>query len=261
MRTSTFAAAALLSLLAGCSQEAIPTVTLFPCPAELFSMEPVNSATGSVDEVRARVPGTFAEEEADGTASAEAKPPKRAFIPASFFERSGLGLIVARDLRPLAPAIEDGYAAAGGGVVTRRPATPMLRGPLHLATGDTLATIPRPVGMRENGPRAQIIKEKKAPVLALTQDMIAKTVQSQLPRIRACYERLIKHHPTARGRMVLQWTIRPDGAVEQVEVLRDEIGSEQFQGCASRSVAKWRFPRGVEDVSVSYPFQMTSRSY
>jgi hypothetical protein len=133
---------------------------------------------------------------------------------------------------------------------------------LHIGSSDGLARIPSSTRRTSPAsPRTKLVKEQQAPVLPLSQELIAKTVQGQLPRIRACYERVIKHEPTARGRILLSWTIRADGGVERVEVVEDEVGSEQFRGCAARSVAKWRFPVGAQSVAVSYPFHMTSRSY
>ena len=264
MRIPHIAAFSVLPLLLSCSGDPGASVVLFPCPAELFHMEADVSAVAGRGEMPALVPGPAVEPSAPSIAQ-KSIAAVRAKIPASFFERSDEDVIVAdsaADSRPLAPAVEDGFAAAGGGVMDRRPAAPMLRGPSALASSDSLASIRGPSSSSSVGkPAVALVKKQHAPLAALSQDVIGKTVQGQLPRIRACYERVIKHDPNARGRIVMSWNIAADGGVSGVEVTSDAIGSEQFAGCATRSVKKWRFPEGTGVVAVSYPFLMAPRSY
>jgi hypothetical protein len=258
MRTSTVSALALSSLLFGCAGEApLAEVVLLPCPAGHFSIgDAIAEASG--DEMPALEPGPAVR--ADAVAKAA---PQRARIGVAFFERFTEDVIVAepaKDLRRVAPAVEDGFAAMGGGVTKRRVEAPSLRAaegePVRLAMIETLSSS---VGSASRG---SLVKQvAAAPTLPLDQETIGKTVRQQMPRIRACYERVIKQDPAARGKIVMRWTISADGSVNGVGIESDEVGSEQFAGCASRSVAKWRFPKGVEDVAVAYPFVMAPRSY
>jgi len=263
MRTSTVSALALVSFLAfGCSRDAsYADIELLPCPPELFSMHDAEWTYASSEEMPAMEPGPAVASDADAVADAA---PARAKIGVAFFEQFVEDVIVAdvpkEDRRPAAPAVEDGFAAMGGGVVTRAPSAPSLRSPEGVPVKLAMIDAPSPSGA-VSGARAKVVKEPEAPVQALDEATIAKTVRGQMPRIRACYERVIKQDPMARGKIVMSWTITADGEVRGVRVRDDEVGNEQFQGCAVRSVAKWRFPKGVESVSVTYPFLMAPRSY
>ncbi len=276
MRTAPFAALALAStLFSGCSGDVGADVVLLPCPSELFSMVPVGAQFASA-ELPALEPGPAVPVPAAVATSPQAvlppAPSPRAEIPASFFDKKDDAAIVAqvesRDKRLTAPTLETGYAAAGAGMATRpprRPAPPVYRSSKELSSEGGLASSnddsPRSVMPTTSG-RVSLTKAQASPLASLTQEAITKTVHAQMPRIRACYERVIKHDPGARGRLVMSWVIQADGGVDEVRVVADQVGSEQFTGCAERSIAKWRFPKSVEDVAVEgYPFVMTPRNY
>ncbi|GEM_PF-3362122 len=261
MHRSPFSALALSVLLFGCGSVDYDDVVLLPCPAELFSMHDAGWAYAS-EEMPALQAGPAID--VVEIAMEDEEAPARAKIGAEFFEKFVEDVIVADaaavDRRPAAPAVEDGFAAMGGGVVTRRPAAPSLRAAEGMPTRLAMIDAPAPAGVPRES-RGEVVKQAVAPVQSLDQAMIAATVKQHMPRIRACYERVIKQDPMARGKIVMSWTIRPDGSVRSVRVRDDEVGSEQFQGCASRSVAKWRFPKGAGEVAVTYPFLMAPRSY
>lgn len=57
------------------------------------------------------------------------------------------------------------------------------------------------------------------------------------------------------GRVVLRFTIRPDGRLEEVEIVEDQLAGASVADCVRSQVAAWRTPfRPKEGVAVEYPF-------
>lgn len=82
---------------------------------------------------------------------------------------------------------------------------------------------------------------------------IRRSVHQQMPRVRACYERVLKGEETLRGRLVMAFSIEPDGSVSAAKVANDELGSEKVARCVTHAVGAFRFPEGTEAVAVEYP--------
>jgi hypothetical protein len=159
----------------------------------------------------------------------------------------------AMDVPEQAPAQ---VAAAGGpmAVERRAPSTraPVDAAPVTLAVANfSWRDAPRP---RDFG---EVVKPVAArPVAPLQPADVKAVVQAHSASLRACYERELKSGATIEGRLLIGWTVRADGNVEDVVVQEDGIGSERVASCAVRSVQGWRFPRSTEAVVVEYPFVM-----
>ena len=87
----------------------------------------------------------------------------------------------------------------------------------------------------------------------LTAEVIEGTIQRQLPRVRACYERELKGDTTLAGRMVLAMSVQPSGTVSSAQVTTDEVGDDELTSCVTRAVRTFQFPQGTESVAVEYP--------
>lgn len=82
---------------------------------------------------------------------------------------------------------------------------------------------------------------------------IRRSVHQQMPRVRACYERVLKGEENLRGRLVMAFSIEPDGSVSSAKVANDELGSDKVARCVTHAVGAFRFPEGTEAVAVEYP--------
>jgi hypothetical protein len=82
---------------------------------------------------------------------------------------------------------------------------------------------------------------------------IKSIVHRQRARVRACYERALKSESHLSGKLMMAWSVHPDGSVSDVEVADDQLGSDKVAGCVSHAVSTFRFPEGTEVVQVEYP--------
>lgn len=82
---------------------------------------------------------------------------------------------------------------------------------------------------------------------------IRRSVHQQMPRVRACYERVLKGEENLRGRLVMAFSIEPDGSVSSAKVANYELGSDKVARCVTHAVGAFRFPEGTEAVAVEYP--------
>ncbi len=93
----------------------------------------------------------------------------------------------------------------------------------------------------------------------LGRDQIRRSIDRQLPRVRACYERSLKQGDYVFGRMGLAWNVETDGSVSSARLTRDAVGDPDLSDCVVRELASWRFPASSDGAEVEYPLTFRYR--
>jgi TonB family protein len=93
----------------------------------------------------------------------------------------------------------------------------------------------------------------------LAQAAIKQVVMHHVAEVRACYERELKHRPGLEGRVVVTFSIGPDGRAGEVEVDETLPDDDAVSDCVAARVETWRFPKPTsgEPIEVRYPFVFT----
>lgn len=89
----------------------------------------------------------------------------------------------------------------------------------------------------------------------ISREAIQKTVRRHLAEVQLCFEKQLEEDPELEGKVVMLWTIRPNGRVGRVEVKESTLRSPPVHYCLQKRIATWKFekPRGGS-VDVEYPF-------
>ena len=83
---------------------------------------------------------------------------------------------------------------------------------------------------------------------------IARVVAAHTGAIRYAYNRELRKKPSLRGKIVLNFTISPEGDVTQCHVEESAMNWPPLEDSLVRIVRTWTFPQIPEgDVTVSYP--------
>jgi TonB family protein len=83
---------------------------------------------------------------------------------------------------------------------------------------------------------------------------IARIVAAHTGAIRYAYNRELRKNPALRGKIVLTFTISPEGQVTECRVEESAMNWPPLEQSLVRMVKKWEFPEIPEgDVTVSYP--------
>lgn len=91
--------------------------------------------------------------------------------------------------------------------------------------------------------------------------VVAKEVKRRLGAVKACYERALKRNPALSGKIVVFWTITPEGTVSGITVESDTMGDPEVAQCIKQNISGWRFPRpSGGSVEVSFPFVFQASS-
>ena len=104
------------------------------------------------------------------------------------------------------------------------------------------------------------VRQAKAKVEgSLDKDIIRRIVRAHINEVRYCYNKQLQEHPEQKGRVVVKFTIGPNGNVDDaaLDMTRPEDPQMTALGeCTTERVRKWRFPKppGAENVIVTYPF-------
>jgi TonB family protein len=88
---------------------------------------------------------------------------------------------------------------------------------------------------------------------------ITFTIRRHINEIRNCYElELQKDHGLA-GRVVVKFSVRPDGSVRTATVASSTLGNATVESCVVASARRWQFPAvpGRGEAIVTYPFVLT----
>jgi hypothetical protein len=123
------------------------------------------------------------------------------------------------------------------------------------------------LGSGGGGRRIMMDSEKAAPARVISKlaeasvsghvpaDAVRRVVRRHTTAIRGAYETGLKRDTTLAGRLVLEWTLGPDGKVLEVKVITDELGDEQVVEAILRIIRRMRFPAtGQEKTTIRYPF-------
>ncbi len=110
------------------------------------------------------------------------------------------------------------------------------------------------------GEHAISIASENVQVLSgLPKDVINAVVQKHRSEIRACYDAALRRNPNLRGKIVIAFTIQPNGIVSAASVKESTLGDRGLGGCITDRVKSWGFPQPeapvVTEVS-AYPFYL-----
>jgi hypothetical protein len=114
------------------------------------------------------------------------------------------------------------------------------------------ATGPKRVGkasLVKGGPRLS------GPAFELSSKDILAVFQKYSPRVRACYDDLVKRSPKSGGTVAVDLTVNAAGRVRKVHYRENTISDRRFKNCVTTQLKTFRFPKPVseEDVVVRYP--------
>jgi len=138
-------------------------------------------------------------------------------------------------------------------------------GPGDLASLGSLSTGRGPDGFdllgsrRLRRPGEQDVTVETGPPLlldALPRSVIRAAIHRRRAQVRACYERELINTPGLSGKILVRFTIGPQGLVSDAGVAQSTLSNRNVEQCLLRKVRTWRFPkpRGGGRVVVRYPF-------
>jgi len=95
---------------------------------------------------------------------------------------------------------------------------------------------------------------------SLDKSIIRRVIRRHINEVKYCYQAELQSSPDLYGRVVVNFSIMPNGQVAASKVERSTMKNNRVEGCVTRAVRRWLFPKphngGV--VVVSYPFVFRS---
>ncbi|MBL8920398.1 MAG: AgmX/PglI C-terminal domain-containing protein [Myxococcaceae bacterium] len=93
-------------------------------------------------------------------------------------------------------------------------------------------------------------------------DAVAKVIAEHLQEVQRCYEASMLLEGSSGGRLLVEWTIAPSGAVAQAKVASTSLKQASVPQCVLTALRRWAFPKPKGgNVVVSYPFVFQSSSF
>ena len=91
---------------------------------------------------------------------------------------------------------------------------------------------------------------------SLDKEIIRRVIRKHINEVRFCYEQQAMKNPKLEGKVTVNFTISPEGAVVSSAVQASTLGNASAENCIAQAVRRWSFPKpqGGGIVQVSYPF-------
>ena len=76
--------------------------------------------------------------------------------------------------------------------------------------------------------------------------------------VQDCYETILQAGNRIQGRVEIEFTVAPDGSVQESQIVFNDMGSPEVAVCIRRLSMQWRFPEpNGGAATVNYPFIFT----
>jgi TonB family protein len=76
-------------------------------------------------------------------------------------------------------------------------------------------------------------------IIGRNQDDIQAVVLKHKNAIQYCYERALKRNPNLKGKLVVRFTITPEGTVKNVKIISSTLQSRQVEQCVLNRIRRW----------------------
>lgn len=77
---------------------------------------------------------------------------------------------------------------------------------------------------------------------SLTLQAVDEAVQAGLSEVSDCYSRALAEAPTLAGRVVVDFTVLPDGSVRSAATASSTVNQFRFEACVNRAYMEMSFP-------------------
>lgn len=153
-------------------------------------------------------------------------------------------------------------------VVKLEPMAPSAPTPTAIApVPPPVIEAPPPPPPPEPAPAPLVVAEPPAPVTELEEpeepdyrEALAAVVMSKRAQLRGCYEAELKKAPQLAGKVVVAFSITPEGRVGQLAVAESTMPDAVVGDCIVALMRGWRFPfRPAQELEVEYPFVFSPR--
>lgn len=70
-------------------------------------------------------------------------------------------------------------------------------------------------------------------------DAVSEVINSHNSSIQYCYQRELKQNPDMKGKLVIRFTITPDGKVKDVKILSSTLNNPRIEQCVFSRISRW----------------------
>lgn len=71
-------------------------------------------------------------------------------------------------------------------------------------------------------------------------EAVLAVINSHMAAIQYCYQREWRKNPNLKGKVVVRFTIRPDGSVANAQILSSTLNNPAVENCILRVIRRWR---------------------
>ena len=70
-------------------------------------------------------------------------------------------------------------------------------------------------------------------------DAVSEVINSHNSSIQYCYQRELKQNPDMKGKLVIRFTVTPDGKVKDVKMLSSTLNNPRIEQCVFSRISRW----------------------
>jgi len=92
---------------------------------------------------------------------------------------------------------------------------------------------------------------------ARTREKVYETVQSKMSLVKYLYDKERRIFPGIKGKINVEFTIRPDGTIKDARILNSTVGNASLEHVLIKHIKMWEFVKSIPDdgdMTLVYPF-------
>ncbi len=95
----------------------------------------------------------------------------------------------------------------------------------------------------------------------IDRNKLAAFLRARMTAIQGCYEKELKRNPSLKGKVVVRFTITPQGRASDIEIEENTLGNDAVPSCIKTVIRGWSFPFKPDgEATVAYPFVFSPAS-
>ncbi len=83
---------------------------------------------------------------------------------------------------------------------------------------------------------------------------IMETAEAHRADVAQCASEQRKREPGVRGKVLMRWSLQPDGRTKDVSCVSETLCSTYFVGCVTGLIQGWTFSEKAQGAPIDFPF-------
>ncbi len=101
----------------------------------------------------------------------------------------------------------------------------------------------------------EAVKTRTSQTETISDSEYQMVIRGRMAEVQACYNEQLKKGHHKAGKLIVKWTVTPEGTAQDFSEELNELESTELFDCATTAISKWPFPKN-QTFMIRYTFKM-----